>query len=332
MSQTLLPALVADIGGTNARFVLVDREGQLGDPIVFRIADYPTIEDALASHVLPLLAERPSAVLLAAAGVVAGDFFKLTNGHWMFSPGEVLRRLGLGNLILFNDFEALSLALPALETKDLLHLGGGAEPTTGPKLVIGAGTGLGVGALMPDGRRWMPIATEGGHVSFGPNGSDEVEVWRYLWRDADRISAEAILSGPGLVRLYRAVSAVHGVDAGDARAPAIVANGLAATDAVADETLAIFSRSLGRYAGDAALLFLARGGVYLGGGVCYHLADRLNDGTFFRAFTDKAPHHEFLRRIPANLIVNPTPALKGLAGFASNPEQFAVSLAGRSWG
>lgn len=327
-----LPALLADIGGTNARFAVVDRTGKLGDAIKFAIEDCRDIDEALASHVLPNLCEQPHAVVFAVAAAIHGDNVALTNGHWRFAPPQLIRQFGFQQVTLLNDFEALSLSLPSLTPGEAEQIGGGEAIDGAPKLVLGPGTGLGVAALLSVDGRFVPVATEGGHIEFGPDSAEDIDLWRQLWRaEGEPISPEMILSGRGVCRLYRAVCAVSGSEALHSEAPGIVEAGLSGSDAPAAETLRVFASALGRYAGDLALVFLASGGVFIAGGVAANIADALRGSAFRDAFVRSRTHKRFLAEVPVRLITHETPALIGLSELVRKPDGFAINLAGRHW-
>jgi len=329
--QVPFPALIGDIGGTNARFALVpDRDAPLQ---VFRsvaTADFPTIEDAIEASVPAHSSLRPRSAIIDIAGPISGDAVRLTNAHWMIRPRDVMAKLGIEDVILLNDFEALALALTALGAEDLVSTGG--HPTaSGAKVVIGPGTGLGVGALVEAGGLWVPVPGEGGHVAFGPDEEDEFPLWDNIEPELGRISAEAILCGRGMVRLYRAVAKTEGCDAILTTPAKITKVALDGSDPVAVRTVSLWVRFLGRLAGDMALVFMARGGVYIGGGIPPRLLPFLRDDEFRRVFEKKAPHEAAMAEIPTYVIVGENPALQGLAAFARTPEKFGVNLAGRRW-
>lgn len=325
------PVLIGDIGGTNARFgLLAAPDAAIRKFPSVATADFPDVEKAIES-VLAHSDLRPRSAILDLAGPVAGDAVSLTNVDWVIRPAEALPRLGLQDMILLNDFEAQALSLTALEPADLTPLGAVADGGAGAKVVLGPGTGLGVGALIEAGGLWTPVPGEGGHVAFGPAEADEFPVWAAMEPEHGRISAEAILCGRGLLRLYKAVAAADGAVA-DAGGPAeITQAALAGSDPLAVKTLSLWSRLLGRLAGDLALTFMARGGVYVGGGIPPRILPFLLEGEFRRAFEAKAPHQGVMAGIPTFVITGDSPALAGLAAFARAPERFGVALAGRRW-
>jgi glucokinase len=325
-----LPALIADIGGTNARFALIDRAADA----VTRFPDehtaaYATIDDAIAK-VLGSAPRPPRSALLALAGPIAGEAVPLTNSDWVVVPKRLIARFGLADVILLNDFEALSLSLADLGPGDLDPIGAGTALPERARLVVGPGTGLGAGALIHARGTWIPIPGEGGHIDLGPVTARDMAIWPHIERSG-RVSAETLLCGPGLVRLYHAVAAARGEPATLASPADVTAAGLAGSDAGAAEAVRLFATYLGRFAGDLALVFVAAGGVYLAGGISGHIAPALKTGAFRDAFVDKHPHRGLLERIPTAIIAKPDAALAGIAAFARAPARYGVELAGRHW-
>jgi glucokinase len=328
--QGLFPVLIGDIGGTNARFALVpDREARLREFRSVATADFTTIEDAIAS-VLAGSGQKPRAAIIDVAGPITGNAVHLTNADWLIKPHEVMERLKIENVILLNDFEALALALTALKAEDLASIGGGAA-TSGAKVVLGPGTGLGVGALIEAAGLWIPVPGEGGHVTLGPAEPDEFSIWANIEPEMGRISAETILCGRGLVNLYRAVALTDGRDPLLTTPADITKVALDRSDPIAVKTVSLWTRLLGRVAGDMALVFMARGGAYVAGGIPPRILPFIREGDFRRAFEEKAPHQAVMAAIPSYVVVGENPALHGLAAFARTPERFGVNLAGRRW-
>ncbi|MEU8040288.1 glucokinase [Streptosporangium sp. NPDC049078] len=307
-----LPWLVADIGGTNARFGLVTEPGGQPEAVaVLAGAEHDGLPEAVAAYIADHAGGvQPGAACVAIAGPVEGDRYRLTNSGWTGS----VRDLGIPNAWLLNDFEALAASLPYLRGDDLVSLGG-PEPSHGVKVVLGPGTGLGVGGLVPAAEGWVPIPGEGGHVTAPVLDRRDHEIVRALRGDGlEHVVAEHLLSGPGLSRLHRALALVRGTDA-----PALPASDIVARmdDSLCAETVEVFCAMLGTFAGNVALTLGARGGVYLGGGVLPRIVDRVRSSDFRRRFEATPTLNDYLSDIATVLIVAPQPALTGAAAWLS---------------
>jgi len=307
-----LPWLVADVGGTNARFGLVTEPGGRPEAVaVLAGAEHDGLPEAVAAYIADHAGGvQPGAACVAIAGPVEGDRYRLTNSGWTGSVGD----LGIPNAWLLNDFEALAASLPYLHGDDLVSLGG-PEPSRGVKAVLGPGTGLGVGGLVPAAEGWVPIPGEGGHVTAPVLDKRDHEIVRALRADGlEHVVAEHLLSGPGLSRLHRALVLVHGTDAPTLSASDIVAR---MDDSLCAETVEVFCAMLGTFAGNVALTLGARGGVYLGGGVLPRIVDRVRSSDFRRRFEATPTLNHYLSGIATLLIVAPQPALTGAAAWLS---------------
>jgi len=331
LEHIAFPVLIGDIGGTNARFALVGH----AEAEMVRFPDAvtgaaPTIDDAIGG-VLAGATERPRSAVLALAGPITGEKVKITNCPWIVEPKRLIRRFGLSEVILLNDFEALSLSLADLSGGDLDLIGGGSIEPERARIVVGPGTGLGAGALIHANGVWIPIPGEGGHIDLGPITDRDMAIWPHIEKLFGRISAEALLSGAGLLRLYNAVADTDGAARRFTRPAEVSEAGLAGADPQAQEALALFATYLGRFAGDLALVFAARGGAYLAGGVTQKIAPALKTGAFREAFVAKQPHRHLLEAMATAIIMKPDAALGGIAAFARHPGRFGVSLPGRHW-
>lgn len=325
------PVLFADIGGTNARFaILTDAHAELRHFPTVETRLHATVEDALDAAVLTRTSVRPKSLVFAVAGPIQEERTPLTNCPWVVEPKALIERFELDHVILFNDFEALALALPALEPGDLMTVGGALPPLDGTKVVIGPGTGLGAAGLVHAAHTWVPVPGEGGHIDLAPVSARDLAIWPAIERHGDRVSGETLICGAGLVRLYRAVAATDGIDPTCAT-PAEVTAAAEAGDACAAETLELFAEHLGRIAGNLALTFLAHGGVYIAGGIAPRIANVLKGGAFRRAFEDKWPHEAMMRSMATAIVVHDRPALAGLVSYARTPTRFGVQLEGRHW-
>lgn len=325
------PILIADVGGTNARFAIVsDAHAETVSFEQAPTAGFPGIIEAIQDTVLAHTSMLPRTAIIAVAGPVTGDVIPLTNADWTIEPRRMISELALEQVVILNDFEAQALALPGLDGDDLSQVGGGEPQPKSAKFVLGPGTGLGAAAMIHTTNAWIPVAGEGGHVELGPVSDEEYRVWPHIERVGGRIGAEQLLSGTGLPRLARAVVASEGADRTFQTAEDIT-QAAEAGDPFAVKAMEIFASALGRVAGDFALSVLARGGVYIAGGVTSHIADYLTEGSFRASFQAKAPHESLMASIPTYLVRHPNPALEGLAAYARAPGLFAVETSGRHW-
>jgi glucokinase len=332
LDELPFPVLIADIGGTHTRFALIESvEAPLERIPDANTAEYGSLEEAIAATVYARTKLQPRSAILALAGPIAGERIHLTNANWLVEPRKIVERSGLQEMILINDFEALSLSLPGLAPDDIDPIGEGTSRESGTRVVVGPGTGLGIGALVRGRESWIPVPSEGGHIDLGPVSVRDFAIWPHLEKAHGRISAETLLSGAGLLRLYRGICASDGV-LPQLSVPSDVSDaGLDGGDPQAAEALNLFATYLGRMAGDLALVFMARGGVFLAGGISTKIAPVVRSGAFRAAFVDKAPHRALLDTIPTAIVVKPDPALAGIAAYARAPSRFVVDLAGRRW-
>jgi len=326
------PVLIGDIGGTNARFALIaDRDATPERIPDIQTVDYPTITDAIENAVLSRTVLRPKTAILALAGPIAGEAVSLTNCDWIFEPRKLIPRYGLSTMILLNDFEALSLCLPGLGPGDIDPIGGGRALPERPRVVVGPGTGLGAGALIHARGAWIPVPGEGGHIDLGPVSDRDFALWPHLEKSFGRFSAETLLCGPGLMRIYHGVATLEGREAIFTTPAEVTTAGLAGDDPTSVEALDFFVTHLGHLAGNLAVVFVATGGVYLAGGIAQRIIPALKSGNFRAAFNDKAPHSEWMAEIPVYVITDPLGALAGLAAYARAPHTFGVETDGRRW-
>jgi len=304
------PSFLADIGGSNSRFALANSGGRPDHIRIIENDKVASLEQAVEDY-LRAAAARPRTATLAIAGPIDGDEIALTNRTWRFRRDEFARCFGFTQLRIVNDFEAIAWALLRLEPADVRPLGKPIPARTGVRIALGPGTGLGVAALVPVEGRWHVVASEGGHACFGPQASDEFEAFARLAAECGRVSAECILSGPGLVRLARALHPQHTWGA----PKEIVARALA-RERPAQAVAQMFVRLLGRFAGGLALTFKAAGGVYITGGVATAFGPLLDDPQFRTAFEAHAPHEKLLTAIPTLLMTCAEPGLIGCAALA----------------
>lgn len=314
--------LLADIGGTNARFALADPGAAmplLDDSIRgFPVDAFGSLADA-GRHYLEETGARPSRAVFAVAGRVDGDIARMTNHPWVVSSERAREALELDSVDLVNDFVAQSMAVELLGGGDTRALGApariAADGTNRTFAVIGPGTGLGVGALViRDGRAW-PLATEGGHAGFAPGTPEEIAILERLSTDYGRVSNERIVSGSGLVNLHRAISQIAGLDPGPMQ-PEDVTAGASAGDHRCMRAVDVFCAAFGAIAGDLVLTMGAWDGVYLSGGIVPPLLPALQHSGFRQRFEGKGRYAPVMARVPTIAVTHPQPGLLGAAALA----------------
>lgn len=302
--------LIADIGGTTSRAAFAAVGGR-PEGIVTIPNDSVEGPEGVFERMLAGVNALPRAAVLAVAAPVSGEVITLTNRDWCVRLSDLSARFGIAPIHAVNDFEALAWALPSLREHELRRLGEAGAFSDGVKLVVGPGTGLGVAALVPVDSGIQVIASEGGHSSFGPAYPDEEPVFRRLAEQKAPLSAEWILSGPGLARLH---AAMH--PGTMTLKPEMLVMQACAGNREARATVALFVRLLGRFAGDMALAFKATGGVYVAGGVATGLGSLFEAKLFRAAFERHPPYETLLQSIPSALITYAEPGLLGCANIA----------------
>ena len=316
--------IVGDVGGTNCRLASCDPlTGIVKDFQVFPVKDFHSLGEVI--QVFKGL--RPSGTFnrasIAIANPIMGDMITMTNSHWTFSIEETNESCGLDELLMLNDWEAVAMALPHLTEHQLRKVNQAPEVPDGTKALFGVGTGLGAAGLV---RRkdspWVPIAGEGGHVSFSPVDREETEILEILSEHHEHVSFEKILSGPGLKALYLATSKLSGIAPVRDLAPSeIVVGAAGASDPMCQRTLDIFCGILGSFAGNLCLTLGATGGVYVGGGVIEKIdrAGLFDRDRFLSRLVHKGRLSEWLGNIPAFLLRAPYAGLIGAAAAIGIP-------------
>lgn len=307
--------LVGDVGGTNARLALIDTAGHIRHPRIFPCKDYPSLTEVIDEYINTTAGKkRPPKAVIAVAGPVVDGEIEFTNIDWTVSEVDLLSTFEFEAVDLINDFAAQALACPRLEGPDLRgigpELGRGAHDC--PLVALGAGTGFGVAALARGERGDIAISTEGGHAGFAPSDEVELEIWRRLNAKFGRVSIERLLSGSGLYEVYRTLADLGSKVAVLPDEMAVTREGLVG-DPLAAAALDRFGGMLGAVAGDLALTYGARGGVYVSGGIAPRMAERLAAGPFRRRFEDKGRLSDYVRSIPTFLVLHPYPAIVGAA-------------------
>lgn len=309
-------AIVADIGGTNARFSRVDLDTlALDHVVVYPCADFATLALALNYYRSEQKLTEIAHVAVAIACPVNGDLVKMTNFFWQFSIQDTKAELGLAEFIVLNDFTAVAMCLPALRDAEKVKFGAGSADPTKPMAVLGAGTGLGVGHLIPTAQGYIPLPGEGGHVDWTAQNEQEWFIQRYLAAHFGHVSPERLLSGPGIESLYLAIAAYRGISTEPKTAAEISQHALAKTDDLCSAVISQFFASLGGLAGDLALTLSTFGGVYVGGGIVPKLLPLLEDSEFRSRFEAKGRFTDFNRQIATYVVTAEQPGLLGCAVY-----------------
>lgn len=308
--------LVGDIGGTNARFALADRQATgFSRGLNLATSDYPGIGEALRDYIGRVGASRPEAICLAGAGPVSDGRIQITNNHWTIDSRDINAAFGPARIRLINDFEAVAHALPLLRPDHLMALGEDLPslPAGGnwTVAVLGPGTGLGVAGLIGRSGVIQPITGEGGHVGFSPASDDQDIVFRHLRERYGRVHTELVVSGPGLESSYAALRAAAGETSRKMVAAEIFQRAEAGGDRYAERTVALFFEVLGQVAGDLALLLGAWDGVFIAGGIAPRYAALMAESRFRAGFENKGVFAPMMRRIPSALVLHPDPGLLG---------------------
>jgi glucokinase len=326
-SQNAAPVLLADIGGTHARFALADtaapRPLREDTAETFPVDRFASLADA-ARHYLEAAGASARSAVVAVAGPVRDGQARMTNHPWVVSADRLGDALGLADVVLVNDFVAQAMAVRQLGAGDVASIGGplqgppGAPPREGAtRVIVGAGTGLGVGVLVRHDGRWLALATEAGHASFAPGTPQEIAILERLSRDFGRVSNERLASGAGLVNLHRALGDLAGEDPGNL-GPEDVTAGAAAGDRRCEQAVDAFCAIFGAIAGDLVLAYGAWDGAYLSGGLVPHLLPALRRSGFRHRFEGKGRYAPTMAAVPALAVLHPQPGLLGAAVLAAD--------------
>lgn len=325
-TDTTLVGLIGDIGGTNARFALghvEDGQIRVSALRILQAADYPTGEEAVRAYLDGLDGHvRPRLAVIAAAGPIEHGAVEFTNNtSWKFSESGLVKAAHLDRARLINDFTAQSLAIDHLQPEDWRTVGP-VEVSLEPQAtaaILGPGTGFGAGARVGDGQCRATLSGEAGHTAFAPSDELESEVQRRLAQRFGRVSVERILSGPGLANLYETLNAIEGVDT-PALAPNQITHRAIEGDELCRAALSRFCAILGSTAGDLALAYGARGGVYVTGGIAPVILEFLRASEFRSRFEAKGRMSDYLKSIPTRVVIRPDAALVGAASLLTDLE------------
>ncbi len=311
--------LVADIGGTNARFSAV-LQGQLESAYEFHysVEEYPEFTELIGKLLIEIAQATgwnnpPLNACFAVACPADTDLITFTNSHWTFTKGALKDALDCQNLTVINDFEAVAHGITELTEGDLVQVGGQASVENKAIGILGAGTGLGVAGLLPHARGYHVIDTEGGHADYAPIDEIQSAVVNCLRERYGRVSLERLLSGKGLLNIYTALCTIGGFDAVYTTPAEVVAGALDSADATALQTLNMFCEGMGAAAGNLALTFGARGGIYIAGGVIPRFQEFFINSAFRSKFEDKGRFVSYLQPIPVYLVIRSNLGLLGAA-------------------
>ena len=312
--------LTGDIGGTKTLLALHDDDGRITACARYRSRDAATFDMLVARFLEEAAPATPSLACFGVAGPVLGDRVKVTHLPWEIDAVALAARFGIARVHLLNDFAAAAHGLGALAACDLVTLQSGAPMASRPRVLIGAGTGLGLAYLLGD----SVLSGEGGHMAFAPADAEQAALWQWLNRRHGRVQVEHVVSGRGLADIYAFMlerergqaATAHDVFGADDPAAVVGRRAFDNGEALALAAVDVFIACYGALAGDHALAVLALGGVYLAGGIAPKLLPRLADGGFLQAFNDKGPCSKWTRSCPVHVVTNPDLPLLGAARFA----------------
>jgi glucokinase len=315
MPATTEPKLLADIGGRYARFAIEREPGSLTDTKALPCADYPDFLSALRAYLEMVGARDIRHGAIAIANPVEGDLVRMTNYPWQFSIEETRQAAGFDTLLVVNDFTALAMGLPQLTPQQVRQVGGGHARQRSVLGLVGAGTGLGVSALIPVDDGWVSLASEGGHASFAPQSAREVFILEHAWRQYSHVSAERLITAAGIELIYRALAARNDKEPEPLKAPEITRRGLAGECPLCAETLEVFCEMLGTVAANVAVTFGAFGGVYIGGGIVPRFGKYFDKSGFRARFEAMGRFSKYVAHIPTYVITAETTTWMGTSAI-----------------
>jgi glucokinase len=314
--------LLADVGGTNTRLAMVNTQYALTGVKVYANTAFPGLPALIRAYLDETPARLvPRVAALAVACPVVDEHIRLLNYGWEFTVSQLKQALALEELHVINDFTAIAMSIPVLREQDKLLIGGGEPRPRTPIGIIGPGTGLGVSGLIPYQGGWVPLASEGGHVTLAPLTEEEWRIIDRLQQHVGHVSAERVLAGPGLINLYHCLAELDGEQARPVTPEQVSILATSRKDPRAIRALDLYFAMLGTVAGDLALTLGAHGGIYLAGGILPKLSSALVASRFRERFVDKGRYRDYLKAIPTYLITQPFPGLVGLMAFLANRQQ-----------
>ncbi len=322
--------LIGDIGGTNARFALANKECvSFNNELTLQCSDFPNVADAINHYLESTQSETPEIICLAVAGPVVKQTVQFTNNPWSFSAPYLQNKFSSRKAHLLNDFEAIAYSIPSLKPNHQLSIGQPVQMNLNQDYtlgVVGPGTGLGAVGLRKNLGSINALITEAGHTGFAPRTPLQTQLLQSLEKQYGRISNERLISGPGLANIYAALSDIYGTDNSKPLLAAdIFSKHLSSDNDIASKAIAIFYKLLGQFAGDFALSIGAFDGLYLAGGVAQRYPDILVESNFRNGFEDKGRHQNIMKEISTTLITHPEPGLLGASHVARELHQMDAS-------
>lgn len=305
--------LAADIGGTYARFSLLDQSWKRVGQLTLLVSDFAELADAIQAVLdAPGATRQVEAAVFAVAGPVGEDIVRMSNSNWQVCRETLKQKFGWRELLLINDFEAAAYGVCQANTRHR-QIGGPEQAARSfPLAVIGPGTGLGVANVVDNSSGWQVVPGEGGHARFAPDSEQEIDILRLLRRRAGSVQREDILSGRGLCNLYTALAEVEGRTVIAVNDPAVItAVALQQNSSFSAQVLNLFCGILGAVAADIALDLGSRGGVYIAGGMVPRFADFLATSSFRARFETHPVFEDYLGKIPTYIVTSPEPGLAG---------------------
>ncbi|MFX1734643.1 bifunctional transcriptional regulator/glucokinase [Paraburkholderia sp. A1RI_3L] len=322
------PRLLADIGGTNARFALETGPGDISQVMVYPCAEYPGVAEVIKKYLKDTKIGRVNHAAIAIANPVDGDQVRMTNHDWSFSIEATRRALGFDTLLVVNDFTALAMALPGLTDAQRVQVGGGQRRPNSVIGLLGPGTGLGVSGLIPADDRWIALGSEGGHASFSPQDEREDLVLQYARKKWSHVSFERVAAGPGIEVIYRALAARDKKRVAASLDTSEVVKRALQGDELSAEAVECFCGILGTFGGNIAMTLGSLGGIYIGGGVVPRLGEFFERSSFRQRFEAKGRFETYLANIPTYVITAEYPAFLGVSAILA--EQLSNRAGGGS--
>lgn len=312
--------LIADIGGTNARFALAsDTNEHMAEMQRIDCDEFESAMLAIEYYLEKQNIKDVDAICFAVAGPVIDQTASFTNNHWEISRTDLVAKYRTKAVRILNDFESIAYSLPVLTEKDISAVGGDWALPSSQEFsvgVLGPGTGLGVAGLYARDGKHYPVVAEGGHTGFSPENPEQIRLLKSLSSKFGRVSNERLLSGPGIINIYQALAEINNADPGEFSAAEIATKGTSRQDELCKNTMDLFFEILGQVTGDLALTLGTHDGIFIAGGICQRYGQALTESRFRHGFSNKGRHSHLLENIPTWLISHPNAGLVGASNYA----------------